>query len=112
MVFVGIVVGILFHVFIVRYKGDFLNLEVLWDGIVSFPDVNCLVLVMALDLYFEYSSCRFGVLFLVRALWMNTDSWTFLLWFSFKKLSCWKDGVAESCFLFPVMDLTAKFCTL
>ena len=79
MVFAGIVVGILFHVFIVRYKGDFLNLEVLWDGIVSFPDVNCLVLVMALDLYFEYSSCRFGVLFLVRALWMNTDSWTFLL---------------------------------
>ena len=49
MVFVGIVVGMLFHVLIVRYKGEFLNFEELWEGMVSFPDVNCLVLVLALD---------------------------------------------------------------
>ena len=49
MVFVGIVVGMLFHVLIVRYKGDFLNFEVLWEGMVSFADGNRLVLVLTLD---------------------------------------------------------------
>ena len=107
---VGMCGGQVFQDFMHLYTGLFSYLDVVCFGKISFPWVDWRV--------FPVEICCMNVLLISSGLWnssdlcVNVDSWRYLRWWSFGILSFWKDLVAESDFLLPVIDLTAKFWTV
>ena len=102
--------GTEFQDFIVLYIGLFSNLLVWWVGMFSFPAWACRVLLVGW--YCWYSEFMFGGFSFSRDLCVKTDSCIARLWCRDRNFSLCREAVAESYFLFPVIDLAAKFWTI
>ena len=98
-----------FQAVIVLYRGLFSNFVVLCFGILSLPLFAYLVFVWGT--YWRYSSFRLSEFFRSMALCVKTVSCIVLRCLRLRNFNFFRDSVAESVLLLPVIDLAAKFWT-